>query len=195
MIRRSTRRRSSSNCFSPGPRRPDPLLLPREVRPHPLQPRHGVFQLGQFDRQPGLVRLGPPGENVEDQLRAVEDLYARDPLEVADLSRAEVVVEDDHVGVAGRRQRGQLFDLAFAEVGRGVGGLAALNQLPDDAGAGRVGQPFKLLQRRIVVAAVAGQEHADEHRGLAVGRSGSVNVNYFRHSFDSKTSQGLGIGD
>ena len=31
------------------------LLLTRQVRPHPLQPRHGVFELGEFDRQPGLV--------------------------------------------------------------------------------------------------------------------------------------------
>ena len=41
------------------PAKPDALLLPRQVRPHPLQPRHGVFQLGQFDRQPGLVGLRP----------------------------------------------------------------------------------------------------------------------------------------
>ena len=173
------------------------------MRPHPLQPRHGVFQLRQFDRQPGFVGLRPPGEDVEDQLRAVEDLHARGPLEVADLSRAEVVVEDDHVGVARAAKERQFLDLALAEIGRGVGGLAPLNQLSDDAGAGRLGQPLKLLQRRRRGSPRSGNSTPTSTAASLVrpsSREGSVKVNCFPRKFcfeDMSLQQpkGLGIGD
>ena len=58
---------------------PTPFFCRDKVRPHPLQPRQRVFELGQFDRQPGLVRLRAAGEDVEDQLGAVEHLDVRSP--------------------------------------------------------------------------------------------------------------------
>jgi len=58
------------------------------VGPHPLQPRHGVFVLGQLHREPGLLRLRAAGEDVEDQLGAVEDLDVGGPFEVAGLGGA-----------------------------------------------------------------------------------------------------------
>ena len=87
------------------PAQADAFLLPRKVRPHPLQPRHRVFQLGQFDRQPGLGGLGAAGEDVEDQLRAIEHLQADGFLQVARLAGAEIVVEDHQIGVVGGGQR------------------------------------------------------------------------------------------
>ena len=53
---------------------PDAHLQTREVGPHPLETGQRVFQLSQLDRQTGLVGLGMCGENIEDQLRAIEDL-------------------------------------------------------------------------------------------------------------------------
>ena len=41
------------------------------------QPRQRVFELGQLDLQARLVRAGAGGEDVEDQLAAVEDLQRR----------------------------------------------------------------------------------------------------------------------
>ena len=148
------------------PAQADALLLPRQVGPHPLQPRHGVFQLGQLDGQAGFVRLCPAGEDVENQLRAVQDLHAGDFFQVACLAGTQVVVEDDHVGVGGRGQAGQLGDLALAQVGGGVGGLAALGQLADHPRAGGGGQAFQFFQR-LAVAGPAGQQHADQDGGLA----------------------------
>ena len=58
-------------------------------------------KLGHLDRQAGFVRLCPAGEDVEDHLGAVEHLDAERLLEIADLGRREIVVEDDNVGVRG----------------------------------------------------------------------------------------------
>ena len=113
------------------PAEPHALLLPRQVRPHPLQPRHGVFQLGQLDGQPGLRRLGAAGEDVEDQFGAVEDLQPDGLFQVAGLAGAQIVVEDHQVGVFGGGQRGELLDLAVAQIGGGIGGIAALGQPAD----------------------------------------------------------------
>ena len=52
-----------------------------------------VFELRQFDLQPRLRRAGAAGEDVEDQLAAVEHLDAERLLQVAGLGRRQVVVE------------------------------------------------------------------------------------------------------
>ena len=99
--------------------------------PHPLQPRQGVLELRQLDLQLRLVGAGAGGEDVEDQLAAVDDLDAR-----AAFSRlriwagAEVVVEDDHVGLVGLDELLELLDLARADVGGDVDLLPLLQQLP-----------------------------------------------------------------
>src|SRR5262249_56767226 len=81
-----------------GAARADAGGVPAEVRPHLAQARQGVFQLRQLDLQAGLDGAGAGGEYVEDQLAAVEDLAVGGLLQVADLTGAEVVVEDDDVG-------------------------------------------------------------------------------------------------
>ena len=48
------------------------LFLPGKVRPQPFQPGHRVFQLCELDGQPRLGRLRPAGEDVENQLAAIQ---------------------------------------------------------------------------------------------------------------------------
>ncbi len=160
-------RRSISSCFSPGPRMPTPIFMPREVGPHPLQPRQRVLELGQLDRQPGLVRLGAGGEDVEDQLGAVEHLHAGRLLQIAGLGGREVVVEDDHVGLRGGDQLRQLLELALAQVAVRVGLLQPLRHQPDHLGPGRFGQPREFLQRLFLVGPIAGKLNAHQHNLFA----------------------------
>jgi hypothetical protein len=47
-----------------------------EVAPHAGEARVGVFHLRELDLELGLVGLGAGGEDVEDQLGAVEDFDA-----------------------------------------------------------------------------------------------------------------------
>ena len=79
----------------------DAPLVSRQVGPHPLQPRHGVFQLRQLDLEMGLVGPGMRREDIEDHLGAVDHLDPELLLEVAGLRGAQVVVEERR-----RRPRG-----------------------------------------------------------------------------------------
>ena len=72
---------------------------------------------------------GPGGEDVEDDLGAVEHLQAQGPLEVSRLGRREVVVEDHHVGVVMLHQLNELGELALAEVGGLIGMVPPLHDL------------------------------------------------------------------
>ena len=98
----------------------DAALVPRQVGPHPLEPGHRVFELRQLDLEMRLVRLRVGGEDVEDHLGAVDHLDLELLLEVARLGRAQVVVEDDDVGLLGLDDRLELLDLARADVGGDV---------------------------------------------------------------------------
>ena len=66
-----------------------------EVGPHVPQTRVGVLQLGQFHLNPGLAALGAIGEDIEDQLGAIQHLAFRKFLNLTYLRRRQVVIEDD----------------------------------------------------------------------------------------------------
>ena len=144
---------------------PDAALVPRQVGPHPLEPGHRVFELRQLDLEVGLVRSRVRREDVEDHLGAIDHLDPELLLEVARLGGAQVVVEDDDVGLLGLDERLELLDLARADVGRDVDLLPLLQQAADHLQAGRLGQSPELLQgivrRRLV--AVQGQDHPDQN--------------------------------
>ena len=108
----------------------DAHLDARQVRPHPLQPRQRVLELRELHRQAGFVRLRAAGEDVEDQLGAVEHLDAEGLLQIASLAGRKIVVEDHHVGVGGVDQMLQLLDFAVAQIGGGVGRLPPLQDAP-----------------------------------------------------------------
>ena len=120
------------------------------------QPRHQVLQLGELDLQLAFPRPRAPREDVEDQLRAIEDRELRFLLEVAQLRRAELVVDDDEIDVqlgAGLRQHA---DLAAAEVERRIGRGPLLDEAQHHFRAGGAGQPVELFE------AVLGSGPGDE---------------------------------
>ena len=121
----------------------------REVGPHPRQPRQVVLERGQLDLQPSLAGRGMPGEDVDDQRRAVEHLAVEQLLEAALLVRRELVVDDEQVEVARRLLVQQLRRAALAEVPDRVGIGAALGGGAHDGGPGRLGQGGELRQRAL----------------------------------------------
>ena len=74
--------------------RADPAAESLEVLPHPPHAREVVFQLGELDLQLPLGALGMLREDVEDQLRAVDDACLEGVLEGALLGRRELVVDE-----------------------------------------------------------------------------------------------------
>ena len=106
--------------------------------PHALEARQAVAQLGQLYLQPGLWGLGPPGEDVHDQLAAVDHGLFRDLLNVAFLRRAQVVVGDDKVDVELIGELGGRGDLARPDPGRRVGPPELLDEAVDNLDVGRL---------------------------------------------------------
>ena len=82
---------------------------------------------------------------------AIDDRHAEGLLQVALLTGAQLVVTNDHVGVALVCGLFGFAHLARAEVSVGVGLLAALDHLPHDFHAGRTQQLVQLLEILIVV--------------------------------------------
>ena len=115
------------------PSRADPAAEALEVGPQAAHPREVVLQLRQLDLELALRGGGVRGEDVEDHRGAVDHCQPELLLEVALLTRAELVVAGDHVRVALLRGALGLCELARPEVAVGVRLLAALHQLPHDS--------------------------------------------------------------
>lgn len=117
----------------------DAAGLPGKVRPHAREAREQVLQLRQLDLQAPLAGPRATGEDVEDELRAVEHLAAREHLEVSPLRGREFVVKDQRGHLRLAALAGHLLGLAFADVvGRG-GAVEFLDDCIDDlrSGCGR----------------------------------------------------------
>ena len=72
------------------------------------QPRHQVLQLRELHLELAFARARAPREDVENELRAIDDLPVERLLEVAELRGRQLVVEDHDAGVelvAGGGQR------------------------------------------------------------------------------------------
>ena len=110
--------------------RPDPATEAGECAPPTAQPWEEVAQLGKFHLQPRLLGRRSLGEDVHDQLRAVDYLPLDRLFQVACLGRRELVVTDDHI-------RSQLtrccLDLAYLSLPDEGGGIAAQALLCEDS--------------------------------------------------------------
>ena len=128
--------------------RADAAAEPLEVLPHAAHPRQVVLELGELDLELALGADGVLGEDVEDQLGAVDDPRRERVLERALLGRVELVVDDQHVGAAVGVERLQLLELALADVGLLVGAVALLHERLhrlDERGARQLAQLAELV--------------------------------------------------
>ena len=131
-----------------------------EVLPHAAHPRQVVLELGELDLELALGADGVLGEDVEDQLRAVDDPRRERVLERPLLRRVELVVDDEHVGAAVGVQRLQLLELPLADVGLLIGPVALLDELLDRLDERR---PRELAQLAELVLGVGPfREHGEQ---------------------------------
>ena len=130
-----------------GPARADAAAQPRERHARADEPRQQVLELRELDLPLAFPRSRAPREDVENELRPIEHLPFDARLDIAQLRRRQLVVEDHHVDVgfvAGERDQ---IELAAAEKRRRVGPRALLRHAQHDVGAGGVGQAGQLLER------------------------------------------------
>ena len=120
-------------------------------------------------------------EDVEDQLRAVDDARLERVLERSLLWRAELVVDDQHLrgGVAVRLL--QLLELSLADVRPRVGHPPVLDDLAHRLHECR---PRELLELRQLVGAVGSRcEHGKEKPTLGLGRPGAIGLSHRHPAF------------
>jgi hypothetical protein len=129
-----------------------------------------VFELGEFYLKLAFAGLGVAGEDVKDELGAVDDVAGETGFDVAELRGRQVVVEEDERGVGGGDDRNDLFELALADEAGGIGLLAALDESGGDGGTGGSGEFLELrtagveveggggVQRRVVFRVETGDD-------------------------------------
>ena len=134
--------------------------------PHAAHARQVVLELGELDLELALGADGVLGEDVQDQLRAVDDTCLERVLEQALLGRPELVVDDQHVGGGVPERLLELVELALADVAARVGARAVLDDLLHgrDAGGAR-----ELAEFGELVGFTVGWEHGDDEPALGLG--------------------------
>ncbi len=146
----------------------DARALLAELDAATAQAGEAVAQLRELHLQHALLAGGVLGEDVEDQRDAVDDVALEQRLEVALLRGRQLVVEHHDVDVERVGELAQLRGLALADVGRGVGPVAALELALDRVGTRGVDEERELVERLLRLLGRAGPlPGADEERALA----------------------------
>jgi len=134
-----------------GSSRPNAATQPLEVLPHASHPRQVVLELRELDLELPLGASCVLGEDVEDELRSIDDPRLESVLESPLLRWAELVVDEEHLGSAVGVSPSQLHELAFPDERTRVRVLAVLDDLADRTDPRRAGELAKLGQFAVAV--------------------------------------------
>jgi len=141
-----------------------------KVRPHSRQTRIGVFELGEVNLQLCLPCFRTGGEDVEDELAAVNDLFLDNLLEVANLGRREVIIKDDDICFESFYPLCELCGLSRTDIESGIYTADFLLEPVDDDGTGTFRKSGKLGQ--IITTAIFGQDGSDQNGPLPADSQG-----------------------
>ena len=113
-------------------------------------------------------------EDVEDQLRTIDDPRLEGILELALLHGRELIVDEQRFGVRASEGLLELHELALADVGARVRLWSALDELGDGLHTRR---PRKLLQLRELATGVhALRQHGDDEPALGIGTRNGIRL-------------------
>ena len=132
--------------------------------PHAPHARDVVVELRELDLELALGADGVLGEDVEDQLRAVDDRARERVLEAPLLRRRQLVVDQERLRVRVSESALELDELALADVGALVGPRPLLHDLRHRVDAGRPGQLAELSQ--LLVGIDVRAQHGDDESPL-----------------------------
>lgn len=146
--------------------------LPGQVSPGAGETWERIFHAREGDLEDGFAGVGAIGEDLEDDLFAIDDAEAGEFFPVALLGGRELFVEDDDVGVGGFGLIGELLGFAAAEEKSGCGGAQVNQGAGDDLEAEvfdellQLGEEFGALAGGHVMSLDADKEGAFEVAGL-----------------------------
>jgi hypothetical protein len=133
-----------------------------------------VFELGELDLELPLGAHCVLGEDVEDELSAIDDAELELVLQAALLSGIEVVVDDEGLRLGRRNCLLQLHELALSHEGAGIGRGTTLHELSDRLHAGR-SHELTHLPELVVFVDPLGQ-NGDEKAALGLGAGRRVRL-------------------
>ena len=123
-----------------------------------------------FDLGFGCFTTGPVSKNIENQLRAVDDVQFGLLLKVAQLRRREFVVNDHRGGVANIGELTDFFDFAGTKIGGSDGPIKVLPDLADNRIVISLGQFAKFGYSVIEIGLLAGNAcDQNAFRGYFIG--------------------------
>src|SRR5688500_4070375 len=178
---------------------PDATAEPRQTLPDAAQARQLVLELRDLDLHASFLCLRVASEDVEDQLRAIDDPAACQRFETALLPRREPVVAYDEIRGDARAFGADLRGLALPHPGVRVGRAALLDGPTRDDAGGRLDQRGELLERILRIEARAWLIESDQERALgpcggidqpdSVAGSGSSAVGSTQRTAPSRRNQ------
>ena len=142
--------------------------------PHPAHAREVVLELRELDLELALGAARMLGEDVEDQLRAVDDARRERVLEAALLGRAELVVDEQRLRARVRELRLQLVELPFPDVAALVGPRPPLDELADRLDPGGARKLAQLVE--LVVLVDPRSQHGDDESPLRLHARGGIRL-------------------
>ena len=145
--------------------------------PQPTHAREVVLELRELDLELALGGDRVLREDVEDELRAVDDARLQCVLQPSLLRGSELAVHDQHLGACFCVRGLQLLELALADVRAGVRRGTVLNELADGVDPRRPGQRVELGELRRFLGREQTRDREPALRLCAGQRIGLV----FRH--------------
>ena len=137
-----------------------------QVLPHASHPRKVVFELRELDLE---LSFGAPGvlrEDVEDELGAIDDARLQRILERALLGGAELVVDEQDLGLRPGVRLLELRELALADEGARIRVGAVLHELADRSHTRGARELAKLGELALAVDPF--REHTDDEAALGL---------------------------
>ena len=142
--------------------------------------RQHVVQLSELHLQLTFSGSRMLGKNIEDQLRSIDHSPLNNLFDIALLGRAEIVIEEQDIGVDRSGGSSNFLELASADQRCGIGTIAALQDFADHLRTGTLRQSAKFRQRfigielgntRLCVGSWRGRRRSLHCRGFACDRS------------------------
>ena len=112
----------------------------------PDQPRQNVLELGQFHLHLAVQGMGATGEDVENQLGAVDDLEISQGGDGANLGRREILIENQQRRPLLQGPDDDLLELALPHEVLGVHPSGALNDAVENHHVGSAGQLRQFIE-------------------------------------------------
>lgn len=132
----------------------------------PGQSRQKIPKLSQLYLNLAFAGMGAPGENIQNELRAIDYFEIRHLGNGAGLRRGEILVEDHEVGSLLERAHHNLFQFAFSEQVSLESFVGALGDSIQHADPGRFGQFIQFFQMLFLLGVTPGSR-ADQNGGFA----------------------------